>query len=265
MVLTSNYCDKHTYFLNGEVKVKPIQMMILDGQELCPKCGVEKETQKLEESENQRIRQVLENRNQNILYKQSIITDETILKASFENFVATQEEEIKNKQLCLDALKQLKQGQVFNVLLIGNQGAGKSHLAYSMLNELNSNNNVSCLFISVEEAMRLIKSSFNDKGSKYTEQYFVSLMSSVDYLVLDDLGAETGAINTEKTATDFVQRVLYAVSSARQSKVTITTTNLSSETLFNMYDKKLVSRLMKKPKFILFKNTKDKRISSLPF
>lgn len=113
--------------------------------------------------------------------------------------------------------------------------------------------------------MRKIKDSFSNRQSKYTERYFVDLLSSVDFLVLDDVGAETGAIDTDKTASDFVQRILYAITTTRQDKATILTTNLSSEVLFKMYDKKLVSRLLKNPKYVLFKETKDKRLASIPF
>ena len=60
--------------------------------------------------------------------------------------------------------------------------------------------------------MRKIKDSFSNRQSKYTERYFVDLLSSVDFLALDDVGAETGAIDTDiKTASDFVQRILYAI------------------------------------------------------
>jgi DNA replication protein DnaC len=123
----------------------------------------------------------------------------------------------------------------------------------------------SCLFVSIDAMLRKIKNSFNDKESRFTEEYFNKLLSNVDFLVLDDLGAETGAIDTSKTATDFVQRVLYGITNTRQDKATILTTNLDSKTLFSMYDKKLVSRLFRKPKYVIFKESKDKRTSNIPF
>lgn len=83
--------------------------------------------------------------------------------------------------------------------------------------------------------------------------------------MLDDLSAESGAIDIEKAATDFVHKFLYALSSSRQHKVTIYTTNLSSTTLTKLYDEKLLSRCFKKPKFIVFKETKDYRIGDVPF
>ncbi|GIN96058.1 hypothetical protein J6TS1_19280 [Siminovitchia terrae] len=64
--------------------------------------------------------------------------------------------------------------------------------------------------------MRVIKDSFSNKESRYTENCFVELMSKAAYLALDDIGVETGAIGTDKIATDFVQRVLYAITTTRQ-------------------------------------------------
>jgi len=261
---------KHTYRKGGEDVVKPIQMMIVDGKEVCPRCEVEKQQKELEQVENSKFEQLEKLRKYNILYKESHVSDETILTATFQNYTAVEPEEVKNKQLMLDILKELKEGQVFNVILQGVPGAGKSHLAYATLQELNNHDRdadpkKTCLFVSVDEMIRLIKDSFNNKESKYTEQYFIDLLSSVDYLVFDDLGAETGAIETLKAATDFVQRVLYGVMNARQGKVTIVTFNLSGEALFAMYDKKVVSRLLRKPRYVTFKDTKDKRKEQLPF
>ncbi|MBP0726777.1 ATP-binding protein [Bacillus sp. RG28] len=266
MVLISKYCNNHCYIKNGEKHVKLSQMMMLGGKECCPRCELNRINEKLEDEVQQQFNKDSNSKTYNIFKNHSILTDKTILGATFENYKTETLEERKNKKNCLQVLERLKKGEVFNVLLQGNPGAGKSHLAYSLLKALNeSGAGVTCLFVNVEEMIRLIKDSFNNKQSKFTEQYFVKLLSEVDYLVLDDIGAETGAIETGKTATDFVQRILYAVTSARQDKVTISTTNLSSNILFTMYDKKLVSRLLKKPEFILFKETQDKRISGMPF
>ncbi|MCK6203956.1 ATP-binding protein [Bacillus infantis] len=266
----SSYCEKHTYRKNGEDVVNPVQRMEINGQVVCPRCEVDKDNQKIEAEQQEKYKELLASKQESdrpyhVLRNKSILTDHTLLEATFENFTVECEEERKNKEDMLDAAARLQDGQVFNVILQGKQGTGKSHLSYSLLRHLNEASECSCCFVSIDEMLRKIKDSFNNKESKYTESYFVDLLSNVKYLVLDDLGAETGAIDTEKTATDFVQRVLYAVASSRQDKATILTTNLDSKTLFRMYDKKLVSRLLRSPKFILFKDSKDKRISNLPF
>lgn len=260
----SDHCQKHTYFKGGQEIVKPVQKMLIDNKVVCPRCEAERREKQLQESIQSEYEESLKQRKYNILYKKSIIEDNTLLKATIDNYKVAEKEETTNKKNMVQFIESLKSGQTFNVILQGDQGAGKSHLAYAALKELNSNEK-SCLFVNVESMVRLIRNSFSDKESKYTENYFVDLMSSVDYLVLDDIGAETGAIDTDKTATNFVQRILYAITTTRQDKSTFITTNLSSETLFNMYDKKLVSRMFKRPKFIIFKETKDKRLMNLPF
>lgn len=87
-------------------------------------------------------------------------------------------------------------------------------------------------------------------------------ISDVDLLVLDDLGAETGFIGTNKTATDFTQRILYSLMNRRQDKSTIITTNLTGAQLASMYDKKILSRMYRKidGNVITFNGTKDRRM-----
>ena len=257
MVFHSEYCQEHK---------KPIQKMVIGGQVVCPRCELEKEQQALTDEVQAYYDDIQSKKIYNTFLNKSIITDRTILNASFENYETSIQEEIQNKNTCIEIAERLKRGQVFNTFLQGVQGTGKSHLAYSILRSINDAKlNKSCLFVNVEDMMRKIKDSFSNRESKYTENYFVDLLSGVDFLALDDIGAETGAIDTDKTATDFVQRVLYAITSTRQDKATIVTTNLGSKTLFQMYDKKLVSRLLKNPKYVIFEKTKDKRIANIPF
>ncbi|MBM7717239.1 DNA replication protein DnaC [Bacillus thermophilus] len=262
----SEICERHTYIKDGLEIVKPIQMMMVDGELVCPRCELEKEDDKLQEAIQRRYDELLKRKNYNTFYNLSILSDKTILAATLDNYEVEHQEARMNKRTVVESVARFKDGQVFNLVLQGNQGAGKSHLAYAALRELNESElNASCLFVNVESMMRTIKDSFNNKERKHTESYFVELMSKVDYLALDDIGAETGAIGTDKVATDFVQRVLYAITTTRQDKSSIITTNLSSETLFHMYDKKLVSRLFRNPKFVVFKETKDKRMNNIPF
>lgn len=110
-----------------------------------------------------------------------------------------------------------------------------------------------------------IQDSFNNKESKFTQGYVTGLIGDVDYLVIDDVGAETGSEHSKSEATNFIHKILYAVTSARQDKTTIYTSNLTGDKLKQMYDTKLVSRMTKKSKYILFKDTFDKRDEELPF
>ncbi len=267
MEFHSSYCNSHSFAKNGVEVIKPVQMMVINGNVVCPRCEKEKNEKELQAIVQKEYQNSAKLKIYNTLYKHSLVSDETILTSTFDSYLEDGTEESTNKKVVLDAAARYKEGQIFNLILQGKQGTGKSHLAYSCLRELNEfkRPDASCLFISIETMLRLIRGTFRDKESKYTEAYFVDLLSGVDYLILDELGAETGAIETEKSASDFVQRVLYAVTTARQNKSTILTTNLSGDTLFNMYDKKVVSRLLRSPKYVIFKDSKDKRMATIPF
>lgn len=269
----SSYCEKHTYTRGGKEIVKPIQRMVINGEVVCPRCQIEQQEAELQKNIQQEVDKQEKLKKYNVLERYSVLSDETIKEATFDNYIAETTEEITNKKAMLEVVERIKNGQVFNTIVQGNQGAGKSHLSYAALKALNrkpsfedkDDNGISNLFVNMEEMTRLIRDSFNNRESKYTEIYFIDLLSEVDVLVLDDLGAETGSIDSEKKATDFTHRILYAIMTARQNKPTIITTNLSGEWLFKMYDKKVVSRIFRSPYYVIFKETKDKRISKIPF
>lgn len=205
-----------------------------------------------------------------VLAKDSILYDETIAKATFKNYLyknGSEEEAVRDKAVELG--QRYLQGEIFNSLFSGEPGAGKSHLAMAILNVLNSTmeNPVSCLFISFEEVLSLIRDSFNNPRSKYTEMNMIDLMGSVDYLVLDDVGSESGRLkrtdNNQVYATDFTVKVLKRTLERRQDKVTIITTNLSRHEMETIYDKRVTSRIYRNigGNIIKFTGIKDKRIS----
>ena len=103
------------------------------------------------------------------------------------------------------ARKDLKMIPSFNTLFTGVPGVGKSHLAMAMLQAVNQHSKemVSCLFISMNDMFRLIKASFGNRESKYTELNMTDLLSKVDLLVLDDLGSESSCKRSGIITTRF--------------------------------------------------------------
>lgn len=199
------------------------------------------------------------------LNHRSIFLDDTLKKASFGSYQTKDRETTHNKDIAIRIAKDYLAGANFNTVLTGKPGAGKSHLAMSILKEVNEHSDPfkRCLFVSVDELMRRIMGSFNNPTSHYTEENMIDLLTGADILALDDLGAETGSMHSGKAATDFVTRVLYGVVNGRMNKPTIITTNLSSMDLFDKYDQKLLSRLLRASKgnTIIFKETSDKRMN----
>lgn len=255
-----NFCEIHQ--LN----------MVQFSEELEPFCmACAKE--KLEQRNNQLTQRKTDNYHKRSTYGWlnglSLLADETLKEATFDTYEVDEEETVMNKRRARYIAKDYLDGKVFNTIMSGTPGTGKSHLSMSILQAVNENSTPyrRCLFVSVDELMRRIKDSFSNKQADYTEQDLIERLGKTDLLVLDDLGAETGAIpNADgkiKPATDFTIRTLYAVVNARMDKPTIITTNLSSEVLKVMYDRKLLSRMYQGAKaansILTFKNTKDKR------
>lgn len=265
--MSDEVCMEHEVQSNGKVFVKEIKKVFFDGEALCPLCENQRLTKELENQIKEKHEAAQDRMNYNIFHKQNIITDINLLDASFGNFETSEPEETENKDRAQKSFMQYRDGNTFNTWFTGPPGVGKSHLAMSILRNLNEvgKKDRSCLFVSVDSMLMRIRESFSDKESKYTEAYFINLLSSVDFLVLDDLGAETGGTGTEKIATDFTLRVLYAIANGRRDKSTIITTNLSRVELIKMYDPKLVSRLMGSMYRVHFKKTLDKRIEELEF
>lgn len=197
------------------------------------------------------------------LDKHSIFLDDTLKQATFDSYEATDFETERNKEMALNIARQYYKGANYNTIFTGKAGTGKSHLSMAMLQVVNEYSEPyrKCLFVSLDELMRRIKDSFNNKESYYTEQRMIDLLTEADLLVLDDLGAETGAVTTDRTATDFTTRTLYAIINGRMNKPTIITTNLSSKDMAKMYDSKLISRMFRGADghVIKFEKTNDKR------
>jgi len=249
---------------SSKCDVHDMLKMIVNEKEICPRCELEQQNAAFEKQVQSEIFETMKLHKQNMLASKSLLQDKTLWNASFDSYIDESQEERVNKHQTLQFVDQYKKGSTFNLWFYGKPGVGKSHLSMSILKTLNSLE-ISCLFIDIDEMLRKIRNSFNDKQSPYTEQYFTDLLTEVDFLVLDDLGAETGNIDTDKSASDFTSRVLRAIINSRQDKSTIVTTNLETKRLLKMYDPKLISRMMKNIEVIKFETTKDKRIHNVGF
>ncbi|MFL2100066.1 ATP-binding protein [Desemzia sp. FAM 23989] len=230
---------------------------------ICMQCGQEEKVKQEKEMTDRISNEYYKRNTYKWLSKHSIFLDETLKHATFEAYKTDDTETIGNKETALKIAREYYQGATYNTIFTGKAGTGKSHLSMSMLKVVNEYSKPyrKCLFVSIDELMRRIKDSFNNKESYYTEQRMIDLLTEADLLVLDDLGAETGAITSEKAATDFTTRTLYAIINGRTNKPTIITTNLNSKDMAKKYDSKLISRMFRGADghVIKFEKTNDKR------
>lgn len=251
---TGDLCEKHNAELVKHLDLKPFCL-------ICTRERIEQEEEELIakalDSEKDKSRRWLSER--------SILSDTSIKKATFQNFIDQSKEEKYNKKQSRLMANDFRNGVYYNVLMTGNAGAGKSHLAMAMLQAINefSEKPKKCLFVSVGEIVRKIQDSFNNDESYFTQERTIAMLQEPDVLVLDDLGAETGKIKTSKAASDFVNRTLVSVLDGRQEKATITTTNLNSEEVSKMYDDRFISRMQRgitsERGLLKFNETTDKR------
>lgn len=254
---TDEYCSKH-----GQQSM----IMLMNHESFCPLCVQEKKRQRNNDIVFAGAFKQYRRGFYEVLRKDSVLDDEDLWAASFDNYETEEgsESEKNLKKARQIAGRYLNRNYGANTIITGPPGVGKSHLAISMLKGVNEHikPNAACLFISINELIRLIKDSFNYKGGRYRESRMVTFLGQVSLLVLDDLGSEASFKRETREASEYVQQVLFGILNKR--KRTIITTNLSSDELSHIYNPKLLSRMykgvVKNDGIIKFENTEDKRM-----
>ena len=225
----------------------------------CPVCAKEGISQK-------ELLEIEKSQNQGLYLKTYNILESTVPKelkaATFDNFIAESPEEKQLLEFAKGQARKYLDGMVGNTLITGNTGVGKSHLSYAMAKAINEgyrakNEPKSVLFISLTEIIKEIKNGWNyGRHASLTEHEALNLMTSVDYLILDDLGAKNAEI---KPKGDWEQDFLFDILNNRDT--TIINTNLSGDELRKVYNERNTSRILKGLEGNSFKvfGIKDKR------
>lgn len=119
-----------------------------------------------------------------------------------------------------------------HVVIRGNTGCGKTHLAVAMIQGQSSSR---ARFITVPDLLLKIRSSFN--GGAESEDEIISRYSEIPVLALDDLGAEK--------VSEFAITTLYIILDRRirECRKTIITTNLSKQEIEATFGARIASRL----------------------
>ncbi|WP_059380635.1 ATP-binding protein [Bacillus anthracis] len=133
-------------------------------------------------------------------------------------------------------VKTFKEWNGESLMLWGEPGNGKTHLAAAIVNELSKKGYI-VVFQSVPELLQRIRSTFNSENKENETQIMRALLEC-DLLILDDIGAE-------KT-TEWVEEKLFNIIDGRYRKElpTLYTSNLEPKELKNQVGKRSYDRMV---------------------
>lgn len=125
------------------------------------------------------------------------------------------------------------------ILLCGNYGTGKTHLAAAILHEL-IKKNVVCVFVVMPDLLRAIREGY-DTGQK--GQLF-DIVRKAEFLVLDDIGAER-IVKKDSERVSWSEEQLYMLLNYRYENMlpTVITSNYKIGELTGVIGGRIASRL----------------------
>lgn len=138
------------------------------------------------------------------------------------------------------------------LMLWGEAGNGKSLLAASVANELESKGKT-VVFISMPNLLQKIRNTFNN-NNRETENEIMKALHTCDLLIIDDIGAEK--------ITDWVEDVIFRIVDGRytRKKQIFITSNLSPEDLGKKIGFRSMDRLTEMCQSINNKGTSYRKI-----
>ncbi len=222
---TCEHCNKYIAAITVEVPQLRIKNKILPTCE----CVVEREDAKIREAQNFAKKREIEK-----LFSISNL-GERFSKSTFESFLDRNGSETAYK-VAVKYVKTFKEWNGESLLLWGDPGNGKTHLAAAIVNELSKKGYI-VVFQSVPELLQRIRSTFNSENKENETQIMRALLEC-DLLILDDIGAE-------KT-TEWVEEKLFNIIDGRYRKElpTLYTSNLEPKELKNQVGKRSYDRMV---------------------
>ncbi|RUS47541.1 ATP-binding protein [Cohnella sp. AR92] len=181
-------------------------------------------------------------------------------EATFESYQANNETLRQALELSKEYAETFELDKPRNLLFAGLYGLGKSHLSYAICKRLKERGFIA-VFISVPKLLTIIKSTYQ-RNSEFSEAELLDVLSKVDFLALDDIGAEK--VRKEEEGDSWATEKLFEIIDGRSGRHTLYTTNLSSEDLGRKVGPRNFSRMMMNTKSFKFEGN-DYRINNMRF
>lgn len=242
---TASHSSEFCEHCGNEVKAIPVEVF---GKTrwVQPVCKCEQDIKKAEVN---RLVKAKEENEVRMLFSISNI-GEKYLNASFENFLMRQGSENAFK-VAKHYAEHFDEFDYESIMLWGDVGNGKTHLAASVHNHLTAQGKV-VVFVSMPELLSKIKATFN-RNNNESEQQIMKALVICDLLIIDDLGAE-------KTS-DWVQETVFEIFDARcrRERPILATSNLNPKQLPEQIGKRACDRLVEMSQPIENKATSYRR------
>lgn len=174
----------------------------------------EKDNQEYEIQKRKHFREVI-----NKIYKQNYI-ERKFENMNFENFDVKSGNEIAIEVAIDYTNKCITEMQSKGLIIIGESGIGKTHLAASIANKLIENDKI-VLMGRLTSLLDAIKETFRDNTK--SEKELIELYSNVDMMIIDDLG-------TEKISNWALEKLYTIIENRNENRLPIIIT-----TRFNKY------------------------------
>lgn len=226
-------CDLHGQYLGRVVFVSGKK--VCDAP--CPECLRIREIKdaKKREEELSRAKAEAETKRLQDAIGRACIPEDFKCK-TFDSFVTVTENQKRNLDLCRryanNWLKVRENG--YSILMFGNPGTGKSHLACSIIRSLLPG--ITALYARVPDVISYIRSQWRT-DSQESEHSAKRRFIDLDLLVLDEIGVQAGSSNE--------QTLLFEVIDARlsENKPTIFITNLMPKALADVLGDRVMDRI----------------------
>lgn len=160
---------------------------------------------------------------------------ERFKRRTFATFRAIRQTEKALKECQAFCTRLQKDDHARGVLLMGNYGCGKTHLAAAVVHK-SAENGIASMFVVVPELLAKIRSSYNVHDGKADD--IIEAAKRAPLLVLDDLGAEK--------ASDWVREQIYVLVNFRYEHMlpVLITTNNTGKGLEQELGRRTLSRLI---------------------
>lgn len=194
----------------------------------------------------------------NKIYKKNYVEGK-FQEQNFENFNINSENEMAVKVAKAYTNKSIEKMQNDGLIITGESGVGKTHLAASIANKLIENDKI-VLMGRLTMLLDMIKETFRDNTK--TENELIELYSNVDMIIIDDLG-------TEKISQCALGKLYTIIQNRNENRLPIIiTTRFDKQGLIERFSQSqdeqlvdaIISKLYQMCYGITLKNVKEKEL-----